>query len=186
VTVELALAAVASAEPAQDELVRRAAAGEARAFDELVERHHGEIVRLARAVLASHADAEDLAQESWAHAWSRLGELRDSARFLPWLRRIVVRRGVRAARRRKRESFDGEGALLRIAAPAAPAAVRIEVETALRALTPRQRAVFLLTEIDGCGAAEAALRLGLAEATVRVHRLLARRRLRALFEEGRR
>jgi RNA polymerase sigma-70 factor (ECF subfamily) len=193
VTVELALVAAepdlpapaptSSSAPADTELVRRAKAGDARAFDELVLRHHAEMVRLARVVLASDADAEDLAQECWAHAWSRLGELREPSRFVTWLRRSLVRRAIRAARRRVREAGTEAGAALAThAAPEAPAAARIDVEAGLRALSPRQRAVFLLTEVDGYDAAETASRLGIAVATVRVHRLLARRRLRALFE----
>jgi RNA polymerase sigma-70 factor (ECF subfamily) len=181
-TGELVLPFAEEPESAALELVRRAASGDAAAFDALVVLHHAELVRLARFVLASDFEAEDVVQECWALAWTRLEGLRDATRLLPWLRRSLVRRAIRAARRRRRdrpsETPRPEAAE---ASAAAEAPGRLDVARALAALAPRQRAVFLLTEIEGWSAVEAAARLGVAAATVRVHRLLARRRLRELF-----
>jgi RNA polymerase sigma-70 factor (ECF subfamily) len=176
---------VALAESDEDAaLVRRAAGGDATAFDELVRRHWHALVRLARVVTASDLDAEDLAQETLVHAWRRLGELRSTASFLPWLHRSLVRRAVRAARGRRRrdELLRAGGDVEPAAAPAAyeptPLAAR-QARELLAALTPRQRAVVFLVEVEGLSTAEAASALGAAEATVRVHLFLARRRLRA-------
>jgi RNA polymerase sigma-70 factor (ECF subfamily) len=162
-------------------LVRRAAAGDSAAFDELVVRRRGELVRLARKLLASENEAEDIAQETLAHAWTSLPSLRDPGRFLPWLRRALVRRAVRLARRRRVERRDEPPPRLELAAPGSPPELRLAIAAALRALTPRQRAVFVLTEVDGCSSAEAANRLGTAPATIRAHRFLARLRMRALL-----
>jgi RNA polymerase sigma factor (sigma-70 family) len=136
--------------------------------------------------LASDLDAEDLAQETLAHAWRHLGELRDPALLLPWLRRALVRRGVRQARRERARGawiHPDPAALEAVPAPASTAPA-VDVTALLAALSPRQRAAFFLTEIDGLTAVEAARELGSTAATVRVHRLLARRRLRALIPGG--
>ena len=160
-------------------LVRQAAAGDAGAFDELVRRYWRELVSLARVVLASDLEAEDLAQETLVHAWRRLDELREPASFLPWLRRSLVRRGVRLARRRRRQlavvPLDGATVM---ALPAIEMGWA-RVESLLGALTPRQRATVFLVEVEGLSTGEAARRLGASEATLRVHLFLARRRLRA-------
>jgi RNA polymerase sigma-70 factor, ECF subfamily len=162
-------------------LVRRAAAGETAAFDELVRRHWHELVRLARVVLASDLEAEDLAQETLVHAWRRLAELREPASFLPWLRRSLVRRGVRLVRqRRRRQTARLEAADQPVAVGLGPTE-GLQVETLLAALTPRQRTTVFLVEVEGLTTAEAAQRLGTSAATLRVHLYLARRRLRALL-----
>lgn len=178
-TLEIALSEPLP-DPASDaaDLARRAAAGESAAFDRLVELHWPSLVRLARIVTASELDAEDLAQEALARAWARLGTLRRPESFLPWLRRMLIRDAVRAARRRRRGAGDDLARAAELPAPHTPPMARLEVERALAALTPRQRAIFFLCEVDGLSTAEAAAALGVAAATVRVHRLLAQRRLR--------
>lgn len=176
--VELAAVPVGEAD-GEAALVRQAAAGDAGAFDELVRRHWRELVRLARVVLASDLEAEDLAQETLVHAWRRLGELREPASFLPWLRRSLVRRGVRLARQRRRQlAVVPLDAVRALTMPAAEMGWS-RVESLLAVLTPRQRATVFLVEVEGLSAGEAACRLGVSEATLRVHLFLARRRLRA-------
>ncbi|MCM2270086.1 MAG: sigma-70 family RNA polymerase sigma factor [Thermoanaerobaculia bacterium] len=181
-TPEIALSpAAADATLESSALVRRAAAGDGAAFDQLAARHWHDLVRLARAVAADF-DAEDLAQETLTRAWSRLATLRRPESFVPWLRRMLIRDAVRAGRRRRSAAATVDE---RHEAPAsAPVATaRLEVAEALRALSPRQRAVFFLAEVDGLSTAETAAALGLAPATVRVHKLLAQRRLRELYPE---
>jgi RNA polymerase sigma-70 factor (ECF subfamily) len=181
--LELVAAPPPATVPEEVALVRAAAAGDGEAFVLLVRRCWPGLVRLARIVLAGDDEAEDLAQEALTHAWRRLAQLRDPERFLPWLRRSLVRRGARLARRRRRratrEERDPE-TLLALPAPLPPLAV--DVPALLAALSPRQRAVFFLTDVDGLSSAEAARFLGIAEATLRVHRMLARRRLRSILE----
>ena len=180
-TREIALVLTGETPTAADadaDLVRRAARGDGEAFDRLVERHWPGLVRLARVVQASDEEAEDLAQETLAKVWTGLGGLRSPERFLPWMRRILVRDAVRATRRRRARAAaaDWREAEARSSA-GGEATARLEVAAALRALSPRQRAVFYWTEVEGASVAETAAALGIAPATVRVHRLLARRQL---------
>jgi len=149
--------------------------GDQEAFGGLVERYWPEMVALARTVLAGNAEAEDLVQEAFVHAWQRLGSLRRPESFPAWMRRIVVRRCLRWARRNPpREE-------LRDAAAPGPGEERLDVPRVLAALAPRQRAVVYLTEVEGWTDREAARILGLLPATVRVHRFRALKRLRALL-----
>ena len=69
------------------------------------------MVALARTVLAGDPEAEDLVQEAFVHAWQRLGSLRKPESFPAWMRRIVVRRCLRWARRNPpREELRDSGA----------------------------------------------------------------------------
>jgi RNA polymerase sigma-70 factor, ECF subfamily len=85
-------------QPTNDELVRRAVAGDIPAFGTLYDR----TVRLVRAVAADAGrDAEDVTHDTFLRAFRTMGSLRDPARFAPWLvgiaRRVVLER--RRARR---------------------------------------------------------------------------------------
>lgn len=86
------------------ELVARAAKGDRNAFEELVDLHLADLHRLAL-VVAGPDRAEDVTQDAFLRAWRELPRLRDTDRFVPWLRRILVnvaRDGQRGDRRRVR------------------------------------------------------------------------------------
>ena len=61
------------------------------------------------------------------------------------------------------------------------AEVRAALTAALSGLTPREREAFVLVDLSGMPAAQAALTMDVAEATVRSLLTLARRRLRTLL-----
>ena len=146
--------------------------------------HYPRIRRAALFLSNGNAwDADDLAQETLLDGWRHLRTLRDPERFGAWLRRSLVRRAVRRLKRRRTERAEEL-----TEAPSAPEspALRLDVERLLASLPPRCRAAFFLTEIDGLSDHEAARRLGIAPATIRVQRFLARRRLRAFLDGERR
>lgn len=158
-------------------LVERARAGDADAFGVLAERAWPELVRLARVVLAGAAEAEDVAQDALLAGWRGLAGLRRVSGFQAWLRRIAWRLALRAARRASRlEPLALEPAALGRATSSGVES-RLDVERLLCELTPRERAVLFLSEIEGMNAAEIGRELGIAAVTVRVHRWQARRRL---------
>ena len=83
-------------------LVRRAQAGDERAFTLLVNQHQNQLVRTAWAILRNDADALDAAQETCINAWRELPRLRDATRFDAWLMRSLVNRCRDMLRARKR------------------------------------------------------------------------------------
>jgi RNA polymerase sigma-70 factor (ECF subfamily) len=90
-------------------LVRRAARGDAVAFERLVTARTDRAFRIARAILANEADAYDATQEAFVSAWRELPRLRDPERFDAWLRRILVnacRAQLRGRRRVREISLD--------------------------------------------------------------------------------
>lgn len=160
--------------------VRAARAGNATAFGHLIEAAWPSSVRFARVVLADLDEAEDVVQDAVITAWHRLGELRDPVAFDGWLRTIVYRQAL-ARMRGFRRWVSNETLVQDRAAP--PNQRSGDVERALRALPPRQRAVVFLGEIDGRTDPEIARTLGIKPSTVRIHRMRARDKLRALLEE---
>ncbi len=83
-------------------LVRRARAGDAAAFEVLVDSRIDRCYRLAWSILANDADAADATQDALVSAWRQLPRLRDPARFDGWLNRIVANAALMAHRHRVR------------------------------------------------------------------------------------
>jgi len=160
------------------DLVAAARGGDRRAFGSLVELHWGMLVRIARSVVGD-ADAEDVVQEALVSAWRKLGDLSDATRFPSWVTRIVFRRGLRRARRRRPEV-----ALEALADPASDSdpSADVWVWQVLGRLAPRQRAVLHMTVIEGMSDSEIATSLGISASSVRVHRMRAREQVGKLME----
>src|SRR6516225_1429071 len=90
-----------SDQPTNDDLVRRAIAGDTAAFGTLYDR----TVRLVRAVAADAGPgaADDVTHDTFLRAYRSLNTLHDPARFAPWL--VSIARLVVLERRRARR-FD--------------------------------------------------------------------------------
>lgn len=71
-------------------LVRRAQAGEKRAFELLVNKYQRRILRLLGRILHNQSDVEDIAQETFLKAYRALPKFRNESAFYTWLYRIAV------------------------------------------------------------------------------------------------
>ena len=87
-----------------DQLVRRAARGDAEAFDALARDRIDRLFAIAFRILRDHHDAEDAVQQALWTAWADLPGLREPERFDAWLYRLVVRMCYRAVRSRRRRA----------------------------------------------------------------------------------
>jgi RNA polymerase sigma-70 factor (ECF subfamily) len=89
----------------EQELVQRAANGDAAAFEQLVVSRADRAFRIARAILGNDSDAHDATQEAFVSAWRELPRLRNPDLFDAWIRRILVNacRTQLRGRRRVRE-----------------------------------------------------------------------------------
>ena len=89
------------------ELLSRAAAGDADAFDVLIRSRLDRLYRMAMAITRSDPDARDATQDACVLAWRELPRLREPGSFDAWLSQILVNaaRGVvrRTGRTRIRE-----------------------------------------------------------------------------------
>ncbi|MGE5275227.1 MAG: RNA polymerase sigma factor [Verrucomicrobiota bacterium] len=80
------------AELGDAQLVRRCRAGEAEAWNELVERFSRYVYAIiVRGFRFREHDAEDVFQEVFARVYDRLGSLRDGAALRPWIAQLTRR-----------------------------------------------------------------------------------------------
>src|SRR5262245_52525970 len=94
-------AAPASTMPTDRELVEQAQRGDASAFPELVRRHQKQIFRLARRMLGTDADAQEVLQDAFLSAYQKIPEFRGDAQFSSWVYRIAANFALMRLRRRR-------------------------------------------------------------------------------------
>jgi RNA polymerase sigma-70 factor, ECF subfamily len=185
------MTAIAEALPisSQADLVRRAARGDARAFERLLATRADQAFRIARAMLGDESDARDATQEAFVAAWRELPRLRDPERFDAWLRRILLNACRAQMRVRKHVR---EIRLDVIVDPAAPGPSLSEqlgatdiLARAFDRLDGDKRAILVLHHLDHASVAEVAASLGIPTGTVKWRLHDAREALqRALLAEG--
>jgi RNA polymerase sigma factor (sigma-70 family) len=93
-------------ESAAASLVLAAAAGDQRAWDELVERFGGLVWAIARAHRLGPADAADVSQTTWLRLVEHLHRLRDPDHVGGWLATTARHECLRVIRRANREMPD--------------------------------------------------------------------------------
>jgi RNA polymerase sigma-70 factor (ECF subfamily) len=178
-----------ASEPAlrdETELIDRVQAGETSAFDQLVEQHLRRALSVAYRVLGHRQDAEDVVQDSFLAALTKIETFERGRPFAPWLFRIVANRAInlRKSRALRQAATLSPAAASRDESPA-DAAERGErrraLQEALTQLPEQQRWIVELFEIDGFTSPEIADMLDLAEGTVRWHLHTARQTLRIVL-----
>ncbi|MEU2451988.1 sigma-70 family RNA polymerase sigma factor [Streptomyces sp. NPDC012765] len=98
----------ASVGPTDEELTRRAQAGEAAALGLLLARHQAPMRAVALSLLGHGPDVDDVVQDAALTSLSRIGDVRDPAAVGAWLR-AIVRNGCRMRLRAPRETPGLEG-----------------------------------------------------------------------------
>ena len=162
-------------EPEPD-TIRRARAGDLRAFESLVRDYQADAWRFAYHLTRNRALAEDVTQEAFLRAYRALDSYRGQAKFTSWLLRIVRNCAIDAYRKTRRETpvaehpetaADGERA-----ASTPGADERARIHDAIRRLPDSLREPFVVIEVLGFSYQEASMILGVRIGTVksRMHR----------------
>ena len=177
-------------------LVAAALGGEPGAFEAIMRRHNRLLFRAARGVVRDDAEAQDVVQEAYLHAFTRLRDFRGDAALGTWLTRICVHVALDALRRRARSvAIDAaqapdqepppEHAMSFFAPPDdAPDAalarteLRALLESAVQSLSPPYRSVFMLRAVQEMSVQETAFCLDISEELVRTRYLRSRAMLR--------
>jgi RNA polymerase sigma-70 factor, ECF subfamily len=144
--------------------------------------HKDRVYRLALRLSAGCvAEAEDITQETLVAALKTFPLFLGKARLTTWLHTVTVRTW-RARQKRTphtTESLDErEGCVM-----LEDIALRLDLDHAIRALSPPQREAFVLVKAEGWTHKEAAKILGVPQGTIQARVFEATRRLRELLSE---
>lgn len=161
-------------------LVESAQAGSTVAFARLVDRHQQALRAFLRRTGGDWALADDLAQETFLAAWSRMDRLKAGISFRAWLCGIGYNKHLSAMRAAGRERAR-ETAYEAEKPPSSGAMMdeRLTLEAAMAELPPDQRACVALCLAADFSHAEAAEALDLPLGTVKSHVTRGRARLLA-------
>ena len=124
-------------------------------FNEMVRRYHSRIYWVARRMVKSHEDADDIAQEVFVRAYASLKDFRGEANIYTWLYRIAVNLSINHLRKQKvRKLVDISDYLNFLSKDAEQDrdVMRTEnttlIEQAIQTLPEKQRAVFIMRYYD--------------------------------------
>ena len=174
-------------------LVTAAKAGDAAAFEELVNRYERKIFRLTMNITRNREDAEDAMQDAFLKSFQHLADFQGGSRFYTWLVRIAVNEALMRLRRRRPNvtSLDEpvqteEDLIPREIRDWGPSPEQRFAQTEMRdilrgvieELPPDFRVVFLLRDVEGLSTEETAETVGISEAAVKSRLLRARLKLR--------
>jgi RNA polymerase sigma-70 factor (ECF subfamily) len=180
---------------ADHELVQRARAGDAAAFELIMRRYNRRLFRLARSILRNAAEAEDVVQETYVRAYVKLGDFIGPQGFSAWLCKIAVNEALGRVRDWARvvslDDFvsdgDGGGDVRRIETmtsrqpdlerQSGNGELRRSLEDAIDALPDDFRTVFVLRAVEGMSVVETSEALSIRPETVKTRFHRARLRL---------
>jgi len=147
------------------ELVHATQNGDISAFEQLVARYDGKLLRIAQHVTHNREDSEDTVQDAFLKVYQHLGEFREDAQFSTWLIRITINEALSRLRKRRTvkevsldNDFEGDDVTLpREVADWAPnpeelyraSELRDILIKTLKELRPILRTVFVLRDIEG-------------------------------------
>lgn len=172
-------------------MARAARQGDSESLDRWLRTEHPRVWRLCLGCLADRTEADDAAQDAMLKLTDALQTWDPERAYEPWRNAVVVR----LCRDRIRRRSVRQDAEHRAASEALPQVlpdpgdraqadeVRAALTAALARLTPREREVFVLRELEGEATGCVAESLGITESSVRSLLTLARRRLRGLLEK---
>lgn len=177
----------------EGELVRRAQAGDADAYGELVRVHRRSALRVATVVLGTAEGADDVVQQASERAWRAIGRFRPDRAFRPWLLRVVANTARNDRRSRGRRANLALRATVRAAADvvATPEDLvvteveRQRVVAALNRLRADDRLVIALRHFEQLSEREMVEVLGRPAGTVKSRLSRAVARLRVELERDR-
>jgi len=149
-------------------VVRLARNGDRQAFSELVSRRQAWIRNLMRRSCGNMVLADDLSQQVFLQAWNALPQLRDPARFGPWLKRLAVNVWLQHQRRNDPLREAGE---MRDEAVATDDSARIamDLDAALATLAHDARLCVVLAYHEGMTHDEIAVLTDMPVGTVKSH-----------------
>ncbi|MER3522517.1 MAG: RNA polymerase subunit sigma [Ignavibacteria bacterium] len=144
-------------EPLTDlELVQQVRNGKREAFTELMRRYQQRVYWVARRIVGSHDDADDVAQETFVKAYLALGDFRGDSSFFTWLYRIAVNLSLNVVRKQQVMNYLRDSPIISSLLPARENPhkdaelkdLASRLQQAVAKLPEKQRAVFVMRYFD--------------------------------------
>ena len=167
-------------------IIEKAKHGDVHAFRIIVEEHQNFVYSVAFRFVNSTRDAEDIAQETFLRLWKHMSRYDSGVRLTTWLYKIVTNVSLdhlkSTQHRRSSMEVDLKPTEQMIAAlnadqPLIDEELRRAVAAAAESLTPKQKAVFVLRDLEGLAVSEVSAVLRMSAGSIKSNLCLARKRI---------
>lgn len=166
----------------ETDLIERCQKGELAAYEELYERHHQPMLRVAIRMLNHQQDAEDAVQISFVKVYKGIKAFRFQSAFSTYLFRILCRVCFDLLRQKKqRPECTTE---LNDMTEQSDVAMKLSLEEAIKSLPDRMRLCFVLFAIEGFKQDDIARMMEMTTGGVKSTVFQARMRLRRQLDEN--
>ncbi len=177
-------------------LVDRFRSGDRMAARAIVQKHNQMLWRIARGIMHSDAEAEEVVQNAYVRALASIARFRGESSLATWLSRIVVNEALRRREQRRRPAdisdayeqlppdHPGSATMARPASPETTAAreqIRRLVEAAIDTLPSQFRVVFMMRIVEQMSISDTAASLGIPVATAKTRLHRANQQLRTIL-----
>lgn len=181
-----------------EELIERARAGDAQAFNGIVNAYKRRIAGTLSRLIGRPEDVDDVAQEVFVRLYQSLDQLRTPQVFEPWLQRLTVNAAYdyhRRSRRRKESRMADLSEQQVLMADAGAGAnrhsdhrsatrIRELVHSLLSHISEEDRVLLLMKEVEGLSLKELGAIYNANESALKVRLFRARQRVLKAFRAG--
>jgi RNA polymerase sigma-70 factor (ECF subfamily) len=181
--LRLMISTTPTPEPDDRQLVETIRGGDTDAFETLVRRKTSKVYALCYRIIVNSEDAKDISQLVFIKLWENLEKYDPKYAFDTWLYRMVTNVAIDFMRNKQSRdnAVNSNLRLVKTAADAEQSVVvqRKEVESVFESvssvLSPKQKTIFVMNQMEDLPSAEIAKVLGCRESTVRNHLFNARK-----------
>ena len=150
-----------------EQLIQQIQHGKSEAYGQLFSRYYQQIYSVCFSILKNSHDAEEVANDTFVHAYLKINQLKNPAKFIGWLKRIAQNRSKRFLHDKAKKTIPLDLASAQTKAQIAPDALLLKHELinaimeAIEALPPKDREL-IRAHIDGLNHAEISEQLGIS------------------------
>lgn len=168
------------------QIIERAKRGDQSAFQKIVDKYRTQVASIAYKMVGDYEDAKDISQIVFVKTYKNLEDFDTTKKLSTWLYRITINASIdfiRKHKKHKHELLDNILGELRekkadVEKLYQRSLINWAITSSMDALNPRQKAVFVLRDLEGLDIKDVAQITGMPQATVRWYLHRARSKLR--------
>jgi RNA polymerase sigma-70 factor, ECF subfamily len=172
--------------PIPPETITRAMQGDWHAFRQIVETHQSFAYAVAFRLVGNKMEAEDITQEAFIRLWKNIPNYKREIKLSTWLYKIIMNlcldylRSPRNRQTRLHDDLDRANAMCSTLSPEDALHDRelhLQIEKATETLSPIQKAIFVLRDLEALSVEETCLVLSTTPKNVKSNLFHARKKI---------
>ncbi len=169
------------------DIIEKAKKGDQSAFQQIVDKYKTQVASIAYKMVGDYEDAKDISQIVFVKTYQNLVNFDTTKKLSTWLYRITINASIdfiRKHKKHKHELLDNIFGELKekkqdVERIYQRSLIKWAIDDSMTSLNPRQKAVFVLRDLEGLDIKEVAQITGMPQATVRWYLHRARSKLRS-------